>query len=190
MSAESREILQIDFQNPHFNRTDHWAKAITGDGFPFADYEWTQVFAPSEEYDHVSLVGATGWMISPHHSRADFPCAHPFLDASSDPTPPNLPPVFVWKFNLGLDRDPNNPPMDLPVLAGGGKPHGRTRPRARTKSRAHELLLVTEQGQIIRMKAGDLRPIGRDTQGVRLMDLAEGDRLVSIAGLSEPEDED
>ena len=49
-----------------------------------------------------------------------------------------------------------------------------------------ELLLVTEQGQIIRMKAGDLRPIGRDTQGVRLMELAEGDRLVSIATLSDP----
>ncbi len=44
-----------------------------------------------------------------------------------------------------------------------------------------ELLIVTEQGQIIRMTAGDLRPIGRDTQGVRLMDLAEGDRVVSIA---------
>ena len=39
------------------------------------------------------------------------------------------------------------------------------------------------------MKAGDLRPIGRDTQGVKLMDLAEGDRLVSIAALEEPEDE-
>ncbi len=51
-----------------------------------------------------------------------------------------------------------------------------------------ELLIVTEQGQIIRMTAGDLRPIGRDTQGVRLMDLAEGDRVVSIAALSEPED--
>jgi DNA gyrase subunit A len=50
-----------------------------------------------------------------------------------------------------------------------------------------ELLLVSEQGQIIRMKAGDLRPIGRDTQGVRLMDLAEGDRLVSMAALSEPD---
>jgi len=54
---------------------------------------------------------------------------------------------------------------------------------------ADELLLVTEQGQIIRMKVADLRPIGRDTQGVRLMDLAEGDRLVSIATLSEPEPE-
>jgi DNA gyrase subunit A len=53
-----------------------------------------------------------------------------------------------------------------------------------------ELLIVTEQGQIIRMKAGDLRPIGRDTQGVRLIDLAEGDRVVSIATLTEPDDED
>jgi DNA gyrase subunit A len=53
-----------------------------------------------------------------------------------------------------------------------------------------ELLMVTEQGQIIRMKAADLRPIGRDTQGVKLMDLAEGDRLVSIATLTEPEEEE
>ncbi|MCC7008260.1 MAG: DNA gyrase subunit A [Acidobacteria bacterium] len=53
-----------------------------------------------------------------------------------------------------------------------------------------ELLLVTSQGQVIRMKAGDLRPIGRDTQGVRLMDLAEGDRLVSLATLREPEEQE
>ena len=49
----------------------------------------------------------------------------------------------------------------------------------------HELLLVTEQGQIIRMMAGDLRPIGRDTQGVTLMNLADDDRIVSIAVLAE-----
>jgi DNA gyrase subunit A len=52
----------------------------------------------------------------------------------------------------------------------------------------HEVFLVTEQGQIIRMKAADLRPIGRDTQGVKLMDLAEGDRVVSLALLLEPDD--
>jgi DNA gyrase subunit A len=52
-----------------------------------------------------------------------------------------------------------------------------------------ELLLVTEQGQIIRMRVRDLRPIGRDTQGVRLMDLAEGDRIVSIATLHDLESE-
>ena len=37
-------------------------------------------------------------------------------------------------------------------------------------------MLITEQGQIIRMKTGDIRPIGRDTQGVRLIDLEEGDK--------------
>jgi DNA gyrase subunit A len=52
-----------------------------------------------------------------------------------------------------------------------------------------ELLLVTEQGQIIRTRAEYLRPIGRNTQGVRLMELAEGDRLVSVATLSEPEED-
>ena len=52
-----------------------------------------------------------------------------------------------------------------------------------------ELLLVTEQGQIIRTRAGGLRRIGRNTQGVRLMDLAEGDRLVSVATLTEPEED-
>jgi DNA gyrase subunit A len=51
----------------------------------------------------------------------------------------------------------------------------------------HELLIVTEQGQIIRMPASGLRPIGRDTQGVRLIDLSDGDRVVSIATLMEPE---
>ncbi len=54
----------------------------------------------------------------------------------------------------------------------------------------HELLIVTEQGQIIRMPASGLRPIGRDTQGVRLIDLADGDRVVSIATLAEPEGAD
>jgi DNA gyrase subunit A len=53
-----------------------------------------------------------------------------------------------------------------------------------------DVLLVTQLGQIIRMRAADLRPIGRDTQGVRLMDLAEGDRLVSIATLTEPDGDD
>ena len=53
----------------------------------------------------------------------------------------------------------------------------------------HELLIVTEQGQIIRMPAAGLRPIGRDTQGVRLIDLADDDRVVSIATLEEPDEE-
>jgi hypothetical protein len=120
MPAQSPEILQIDYQNPEFNRTDDWAKAIAVHQFPLADYEWTQVLAPSEEYDQFELVGATGWIINPHHSHADFPFTHPFLDASSDPTPPDLPPVFDWEFHFALDRDPNNRRMDYQFLLAAG----------------------------------------------------------------------
>ncbi len=50
-----------------------------------------------------------------------------------------------------------------------------------------QLLIVTQGGQVIRMTT-DMRPIGRDTQGVRLIDLSEGDRVVSIATLMQLED--
>ncbi len=51
-----------------------------------------------------------------------------------------------------------------------------------------DLLMVTEQGQIIRMPTSGLRAIGRNTQGVRLIDLADDDRVVSIATLMQLED--
>jgi DNA gyrase subunit A len=51
----------------------------------------------------------------------------------------------------------------------------------------HEVLLITEQGQVIRTNAADLRPIGRNTLGVKLMDLAPEDRVVSLATLVEPD---
>jgi DNA gyrase subunit A len=52
-----------------------------------------------------------------------------------------------------------------------------------------EVMLMTQQGMIIRMKAGDVRVIGRATQGVRLIEMEEGDRVVAIAKLAEKEDE-
>ena len=39
-----------------------------------------------------------------------------------------------------------------------------------------ELLVITEQGKILRTPTEDIRTIGRATQGVRLMDLEDGDR--------------
>jgi DNA gyrase subunit A len=51
-----------------------------------------------------------------------------------------------------------------------------------------ELLLITEQGKILRTPASDIRTIGRATQGVRLMDLDEGDRVVSVALVDKDEE--
>jgi len=48
-----------------------------------------------------------------------------------------------------------------------------------------ELMLITEQGKILRMATGDIRTIGRATQGVRLIEIEGDDRVVSIARLTE-----
>jgi DNA gyrase subunit A len=44
-----------------------------------------------------------------------------------------------------------------------------------------ELLVITEQGKILRTPANEIRTIGRATQGVRLMDLEGEDKIVSVA---------
>ena len=44
-----------------------------------------------------------------------------------------------------------------------------------------ELLVITEQGKILRTVAAEIRTIGRATQGVKLMDLEGDDKIVSVA---------
>jgi DNA gyrase subunit A len=52
-----------------------------------------------------------------------------------------------------------------------------------------EVLVITQQGMIIRMQTDKLRAIGRGTQGVRLIDIEAEDKVVSVARLDEKEDE-
>jgi len=51
-----------------------------------------------------------------------------------------------------------------------------------------ELLVITQQGKILRTPASQIRTIGRATQGVRVMDLDDDDSVVSVA-LVEREEE-
>jgi DNA gyrase subunit A len=53
-----------------------------------------------------------------------------------------------------------------------------------------ELLVITQQGMILRMLTDDVRAIGRATQGVTLIDIEDDDKVVSIARLVEKEDEE
>jgi DNA gyrase subunit A len=53
-----------------------------------------------------------------------------------------------------------------------------------------ELLLITQQGMILRMPTNDVRAIGRATQGVTLINIEGDDKVVSIAKLVEKEDDD
>jgi DNA gyrase subunit A len=48
-----------------------------------------------------------------------------------------------------------------------------------------EMLLITELGKVIRIKTEQIRPLSRATQGVRIINLEKGDRVVSIAKVRE-----
>ena len=50
-----------------------------------------------------------------------------------------------------------------------------------------DLMIITDDGTIIRMPVDDIRMVGRNTQGVKLMRIAEGAQVVSVA-LAEPEE--
>jgi DNA gyrase subunit A len=55
---------------------------------------------------------------------------------------------------------------------------------------ADEIMMITSAGQMVRIFVRDIREAGRNTQGVKLIELAEGDRLQAIAPvISEQQEE-
>ena len=52
-----------------------------------------------------------------------------------------------------------------------------------------QLILITQEGMIIRTAVDGIREIGRSTQGVRLINLEGDDRLVAIAKVLERDDD-
>jgi DNA gyrase subunit A len=54
----------------------------------------------------------------------------------------------------------------------------------------NDLMLITDQGKIIRMPVAGFSVIGRNTQGVRLMVTEETERIVAVARLAEKEETD
>ena len=46
-----------------------------------------------------------------------------------------------------------------------------------------ELMIITGHGKIIRLRVGDISIIGRNTQGVKLINLGEGEKVVGVAKL-------
>ncbi len=53
-----------------------------------------------------------------------------------------------------------------------------------------EILLINNDGTVIRLKVSNISRLGRNTRGVTLMRTKEGQSIVTIALMSEPEDED
>jgi DNA gyrase subunit A len=53
-----------------------------------------------------------------------------------------------------------------------------------------QLFAIASNGVVIRTRVDQIRPSGRDTMGVTLMNLAEGDAIVAVARGAETDDDD
>ncbi|WP_225072537.1 DNA gyrase subunit A [Desulfuromonas sp. CSMB_57] len=53
----------------------------------------------------------------------------------------------------------------------------------------YDLMFITDGGKVLRTRVADLSIIGRNTQGVRLMVLESGERIVAVAKLAEKDEE-
>ncbi|MEX0655169.1 MAG: DNA gyrase subunit A [Phycisphaeraceae bacterium] len=74
---------------------------------------------------------------------------------------------------------------DIAVTKRNGKVVGLL-----TVSDESSLMLITQQGMIVRIQASPVRRTGRGTQGVKLINVQEGDRLVAMACVAEDNDDD
>ena len=52
------------------------------------------------------------------------------------------------------------------------------------------LMLITDQGKMIRTTVGDIRVMGRNTQGVTIFRVAENEHVVSVAKIEEADEEE
>ncbi len=53
-----------------------------------------------------------------------------------------------------------------------------------------QLMLITDQGKMIRTTVGDIRVMGRNTQGVTIFRVAENEHVVSVARIDESEEDE
>jgi DNA gyrase subunit A len=60
----------------------------------------------------------------------------------------------------------------------------------KTVTEDDDIMLITSDGTIIRMNVADIPVVGRATQGVILMRLQEGEKVVSVASLPKEEEDD
>ena len=53
-----------------------------------------------------------------------------------------------------------------------------------------EIMLISDQGTMVRTRGDEVSIVGRNTQGVRIIRLKDDENLVSLARIAEPQDED
>jgi DNA gyrase subunit A len=52
-----------------------------------------------------------------------------------------------------------------------------------------EIMLISNQGTLVRTRVGEISVLGRNTQGVRLINLRDGEQLVGLERIIETEED-
>jgi len=52
-----------------------------------------------------------------------------------------------------------------------------------------EMMLISDQGTLVRARSADVSIIGRNTQGVTLINISKGEKLVSVEKIAETEED-
>jgi DNA gyrase subunit A len=73
---------------------------------------------------------------------------------------------------------------DVKVTAKNGKVVGISSVRD-----GDEIMVITQQGMVTRSRVDDIRIVGRNTQGVKVMTPAEGDKIVTVAKVAQESDD-
>ncbi|MGB1191394.1 MAG: DNA gyrase C-terminal beta-propeller domain-containing protein, partial [Pseudomonadales bacterium] len=53
-----------------------------------------------------------------------------------------------------------------------------------------QMMLISDQGTLVRCRIDEVSELGRNTQGVRVIRLKEGESLMNVARIDEPEEDD
>jgi DNA gyrase subunit A len=53
-----------------------------------------------------------------------------------------------------------------------------------------DVMLISDMGTMVRTRTSEISELGRNTQGVRLIRVAEGEKLIGIARIEEPEEDE
>ena len=51
-----------------------------------------------------------------------------------------------------------------------------------------DVMLISDMGTMVRTRTSEISALGRNTQGVRLIRVSEGEKLIGIARIEEPEE--
>jgi len=53
-----------------------------------------------------------------------------------------------------------------------------------------EMMLISDQGTLVRARSADVSIIGRNTQGVTLINISKGEKLVSVEKIAETDEDE